>query len=428
MIGLNKIKEIRQKKSFKDFSYLFLSNLALRPIQFVKGIIIAKYIDPSAYGLYRSGELILMLNKFGNLGFNSTAQREIGQARGENNIEKEKFYRSACFSGEFSLALVLLILGLAGSLTTMNNKLTMLVIIMSTLALFASKIHGIYNTEATIQKNFKVISTSNLLSTLSSSILTICLVPFWGIYSVLIFPIFQEIVALFLITRKIKIRSNFILFNKNILKTLKTSMQFSLGTLSYGAFKYTERIIILNQIGQIGLGFFSFSTLISEQLTQFVLMMVKVRKQKMFEELGKQNYQYVHKSVKRETYTFLGISLFLIPIIAIAYKYLIPMYLPKWVEAIDYSYWMLLLLPLKVLGSYEAIIITSAIVNKQNMLTKGMVISTMCMISLSILLIYLGKFNLMTFVYINLFSNLIYIVVINFTYYKYFYKKFINVR
>ena len=101
MSRLKKIKEFSKKKSIKDFSYLFFSNLAIRPIQFVKGIIIAKYIDPSAYGLYRSGELILMLNKFGNLGFNSTAQREIGQARGENDIEKENFYRSACFSGEF---------------------------------------------------------------------------------------------------------------------------------------------------------------------------------------------------------------------------------------------------------------------------------------------------------------------------------------
>jgi O-antigen/teichoic acid export membrane protein len=421
LILWNNLVERVSTKTAKDYLFLTVSNIAIRPIQFVKGIVVAKYISPETYGLYRTGELITMLNKFGNLGFNSTASREVGTALGEKNQRKANYFRLSCYSGEFSLAIILLVLGLTSSLTVISKNVLFLVIITSTFTLFLSKIHGIYTTEAIIQREFKLISISSVVGSAVSSILTILLVPFYGIYAVLLFPVAQELIILFIFWRKINLNTSIKIFDKSISSVFKTSFHFSLSTISYGGYKYAERLILVSQLGTKALGFFSFSSLFAEQATQFVFMMVKVRKQKLFEELGKGNYTAVHKIVKRETNLFLILSILSFPIIGLFLYYFIPLYLPKWVEALNASYLMLILIPLKVLGSYESIVIVSPIVNKQLLLSIGMFISTLFLVIISFLFAYLGVLTLEKFIVINLISSAIYVSIINIAYYKYFY-------
>ena len=67
---------------FTVSSYTALS----RVLGFIRDIFIAKYLGPSDYGLLKSIEMIQMLNKWGNLGFRQTANREIGNLIGKKDL------------------------------------------------------------------------------------------------------------------------------------------------------------------------------------------------------------------------------------------------------------------------------------------------------------------------------------------------------
>ena len=88
MVSIKKIfkiefyKRMYHKKVVRDFSAVVGLNFALKPIQFIKSFIVAKYLGPAEYGILASVQLIQMLDKYGNLGFKSTAKREVGNALG----------------------------------------------------------------------------------------------------------------------------------------------------------------------------------------------------------------------------------------------------------------------------------------------------------------------------------------------------------
>ena len=85
------IKANYNKKVIKDYLAVSGSNIALQPIALLKSFFVAKYLGPSDYGLLKSIDLIRMLNKYGNLGFRQTANREVGDSIGKNNHLKTSY-------------------------------------------------------------------------------------------------------------------------------------------------------------------------------------------------------------------------------------------------------------------------------------------------------------------------------------------------
>ena len=145
------------KKVVKDFTSIVGANILLRPIQLIKGIVVAKFLGPADYGLLKTVELIQMLNKYGSLGFNTALTREAGNAIGNKDNEKLELVRNTAFSSEIVLALTLFFIGASSTLFVDSREVTFLIILASFGLLF-SKFRGILATEATINKNFILIS------------------------------------------------------------------------------------------------------------------------------------------------------------------------------------------------------------------------------------------------------------------------------
>jgi len=110
------IKNILGKKVVKDFLSLTFANIAIKPLSLARGIIVAKFLGPSDYGILKSLELIQKLNKFGNLGFKQTALREVGNYYGAGDFAKAKLTRNTAYSSEIVLSVILFFIGLSSSL------------------------------------------------------------------------------------------------------------------------------------------------------------------------------------------------------------------------------------------------------------------------------------------------------------------------
>ncbi len=422
---LLQLNEIRRKKSFKDFISLVSVTFLMQPIAIIKNFIVAKYLGPADFGLIKSVELIQMMNKFGNLGFVSVAQREIGTANGQNDFVKANRIRSAAYSGEILLSFMLTISGIVSSYFFEGTTIKILIILAS-LGLFFAKVSHIFDAEATIQKKFKIIRNVNLFHGLIVAVLTASLVAFLNVYIVLISPIIASIVGLIIYYNRIQIKYRFTIDFSEIKKILSVSVFFSLATLSYGSYRYAERILVLSTMGTMELGIYGFASMLADQLITVFLVAVKVRKIYVYEALGRGDLKFAHKLVYKETLLLLGIGILAAGALAFTIPYLIEWFLPKWTSAILASQIFLLVIPFKIITSYAAIVTTSPLVNKVKQVPFYQVTATIFLVLSVLLMHYLGKLTLINFILLDILGYALYHLSYLTLYQKYFIRQHLS--
>src|SRR3990172_6473568 len=139
-------KSLLQKKVVRDFLAVVGSEIALRPVQFLKEFFVTKYLGPADYGLLKTIEMVEMLNKYGSLGFKPAAAREIGDAIGKNDEQKANLVRNTAYTAEFLLSLLLFTAALIFSLFFESKQISVLIILASA-GLFAAKVRAIFRSE-----------------------------------------------------------------------------------------------------------------------------------------------------------------------------------------------------------------------------------------------------------------------------------------
>lgn len=417
-------KEHLHKKVVKDFLAVVGSNLAIKPILFLKGFIVAKYLGPGDYGILKTVELIQLLNKYGSLGFNMTAAREVGNAIGAKNKKIDNI-RNTAFSSEIILSIFLFIIGISSSLFFSSSKISILIILAS-FGLLASKLRGILATEAVIQKKFVLTSKITFLTTLIASIVVIITVPFYKIYAVLFTNILVGAFAIIFYYKPLNFKLRFRIDPNEFKRILKISIPLTLGTLSLASFVYTERILIIKYLNKEALGYISFAAMIAGQVTIIFKSAIKVRIQDIYEKIGKKEFKSVHNLVKKETFFLTLFSLICIPILWYSLEFLIPVILPKWLNGVYFVQLYLFTIPFEVILNYPSTVLISKGVNKQNILPLYRFLSTVFFIIVTFILVYLNHLTIANIILIRIGCLAYYNIVILVLYKKYFYNSFVK--
>ena len=183
------IQKLKKSKSISDIFKLGSAQILIRPFQILKSFIVARFLGPEVYGVLKSVEIIQMLNKFGNLGFNATVIRDGIPYITLNEKLKLKKLKNNAFTGEIILSILLVFIGFSSSLF-FGKQLIKISIILASLGLFSSKMLGIIKTELTLNKNFDYLSKIILVNGILNSVFIIITVPFFNIYSVYQFLFF----------------------------------------------------------------------------------------------------------------------------------------------------------------------------------------------------------------------------------------------
>jgi O-antigen/teichoic acid export membrane protein len=419
------VKDIMQKKSVKDISWMIGANILINPLQAAKGFIVAKYLGPEDYGIIKSVELIQMLNKFGDLGFNSTVIRDVGASMGGKNEAEIQEIKNNAYSSELVLTFVLFITGLL-SVFFFQSQVIRSAIILSSIGLFTLKIHNLFATEAIINKRFKLISKLVVLQGIINSIVIITTVPFLKIYAVLAIPIISTSIIIFIYFKQLKIPFRFQFNNTRFKNVFRTSIKFTLGTLSFGVFRYTERIIVITMLGLQAVGFYGFANTILALFVTIFLTNIKVRKMDILEYLGKKEFKRVHKIVVKETTALTLVSFVLVGPLMVGLSILIPMFLDKWIDGIFIAQIFLLILPLKVVNSYMLTVVKSPVVNKLFYSPILQLLATATLLVGSFTMKWFGVMTLENFVYLDIFAYSIVHLTWIYVYYKEYYKTYVK--
>lgn len=420
-----KIKDILKSKSFKDIIWMVVSNILVKPIQLVKSFYVAKYLGPEEYGILKSVELVQMLNKFGDLGFNSTVIREAGTMKGKKDIEgKNKndiiSLKNNAYSAELILSIILFLIGCSMSLF-FENLIVKYSIIFSSIGLLSLKIFNLFHCELVLNRKFKLSGKIIIFQAIFNSVFIILLVPQFKIYSVLLIPIISTIIAIIIMLLNFGIPFNFGIKYYKLKKIFYTSIKLTIGTLSFGVFRYTERIIIISVLGLEAVGYFGFADTILSLLVTIFLMNIKVRKMNILEYLGQKEYVKVNNIVIRETVFLFFASLLTIIISIYLINWLIPIYLLKWKSAIIITQVLLLVLPLKVMSSYIVVVIKSPIVDKLFISPILHLCATFFLLITSYILYVNNLFTLKNFIIIDIIAYSIAHLPYIYIYKKYFY-------
>ena len=411
-------------KPLRDFVSVNLIYLALKPLELFKNFYIAKYLNPSDFGIYKSFELITLLNKYGNFGLKSVASREVGSALAQKEFQYALKKRSTIYPAEISIGLIIFIIGLLSTIFVESNAY-IIFIILASLNILLAKIRGVFSTESGIQKRFILISYITFISSVVGIAIIILTVPKYKIISIFIANIVVSITAIIIYVSKLKFRVKIRQFDIiELKKDLKTGITLSLSSLSEAVYKYSERLYIIFSMGTEFLGFFSLSYLISSQVIILLKTGARVRIQDIYELVGKAEYEKVHKIVIRESLLILGLSLVTIPIGYYGIEWLIPLYLPNWTNTIIYAQMFLLIIPFEVIHLYPTNVLISKQVNKQSTILKIKVFSTSIYLILILFLNFFYQNSLIYMILAAILISSINFVLIIFYYFKDFYLKY----
>ena len=393
-------------------------------MQFVKSLVVARFLGPEVFGTLKSLEMVQMLDKYGNLGFNATARREIGFAKGKGDYEYERIIRNNTYSAEILLSLLLFIIGLLVSLF-LGDRYYSTLLALVTVSLFLSKICNILSTEALIQKNFILISKSRVISTLCSITFILIFIYWLKLYGVILGNALLGLVGIVYFYKKLSFYYNFSIDIEQFKKIIKISIPLTFNTLSLGTFKYSERILILSLLGSKYLGFFAFASMVTSSFLTLIKTFITVRVQDLFEYLGSKKYQKAHNIVFHETLIMVIASLMVIPLIFLATNYFLPLILPEWNESKYYINFYSLILVVEIIPIHATNILNSTLVDKVNLVAGCRIFSTILLCIASYIVFLYGQLTLINFILINIFACAFYAILILIFYHKHFRLKYI---
>jgi len=419
-------KKYKENQSLIDIFNLVSAQVLLRPLQIIKSFFVAKYLGPETFGIVKSVELISMLNKFGNLGFKSVLIRDVTTYNAKGEVLRGNSIKNNAYPAEFCLSFFLLLIGF--TISTFFDEKIFIAIILASLGLFSAKLLGMFQTELQINKKFKDLSKIILYQGIFNVIFIILTVPYFNIYAVLSVPVLSAFLMSFYALKFTGMFFKFQINKKELIQILKISIPLSLPTLFYGLFKYVERGLIIGYLGLVSVGIFGFAdTIVGIFISILIGSVMKVRGLVVFESLAKGEYLKVHKMIIKETLILVLISLIFVCCIFFTVSYLVPIFLPEWVQAIEITILFSLILPIKIIGSYIAFVIRSPKVNKLKVEPILHLFSSFLLLLFFYFLKTSDQLNLYNFILVDLLVVLIFQILLIICYYRFFYNKLVTI-
>lgn len=422
---LGKIKNVTSKKVVKDYFSIAGASLLLQPIQIVKGFFVANILGPADYGILKTVELVQMLSKFGNLGFKTVANREMSHALGEKDYDSVEKYRNTNYTAEIILSIILTIVGIVSAFFFESYKISILLVLAS-ISLFASKVLALLRTESAIQKKFKLLSVNNLYVGFAISILVILITPYLKIYTIFLVNIIVFSFGIYFLRKSLTFPFSFTINNEIFRKSLKIGIPFTIATLTLGLYKYSERILLVEFISATALGFFSFALMISNSITILFKASIKVRIQDIWRLVGAKEFKRLNKMVIKESLILTCFAILLIPFIWLGADFFIPIFLPKYTEAIPIIRVTTLIIPFQVIANYAGAVVTSKTVNKIYVPITLRLISLIVFAGGAYYYYLENNLTLEVYAYLNLAGYAFYNLALLLSYYKSFNKVYLN--
>ena len=409
----------------KDWGAILSSSIIVKFINLSRGIYVAKFLGPETFGILSAIQMISQLQKYGSMGFNSVVGRDAPFYEGEGNYKKVDFIKSSSYSFDLILALILFIAGLA-SVFFIENSTYKIGIAIASCGLLLAKIAKMHTVEIHLEQKFIDNARIELIVT---TIVTVCIllsVKYGGMLSVLFFTAFGSLLTIILYHKKVDYRFKFTFSKVELIRQVKIGFPLMLGTLAYGSYRYSEKILILTYLGAVELGFYALGTRIMDAILNIAITRIRVTKVNLSIMLGKQKYEDFNRKVVTETIISVLTILILSPIFMATVEFIVIRWLQNYIGAIPVLKVIVLASSVRLIGNYVIIAIQSPVVNMQKLFAPLQLTATLFLVSSTIILHKQGLLNLYNFVLLDISGYLIWHLSLVGVYYAKFYNKLVR--
>lgn len=284
-------KESTRWQIFRDISVLMARSVFIRGAKIPVGLIIAHVLGPSGYALLQIINYIPRLTKYGSIGYDAVALREIAHIRAGHGKHEEEEIRAVAFTSDL-LWSALLSLGVGLSSFAYDGIEVRWGLRIAAALLFLNQIARLYAVNIKLDMNFVFLAKVQTFSQLVGLGIAGGTVWFWGIFSVLgasaVTMLIVIVACHFCIGLQFRLRFS----AKEWWRQTQIAGPMSLATLAYGALGWAERGIVGSLFGLEALGVYmlAVSTLTgSLVVVNTLLTAISVR---LYERLGDENGQF----------------------------------------------------------------------------------------------------------------------------------------
>lgn len=423
---LRNIKRFLASKSGRNYKYVLGSGIIVSIVSALRGFFVAKILGPVDFGLLKGVQLVSDLSKYGNLGFSAVVSRDVPHYQHEN--ENEKYVnkiKQTSYSCEALLGIILSTIAILLSFT-FNDKYIQIAVILAALGLLFGKLERIVLVELRLQKKFVLLSKSTALVSLVVSVLVILLLYKLGIYAAIGVPAFASFIFAFLVGKYIKINYRLKINFGELRRQLRIGIPLALTTLSYGGYRYAERIVLLSTKGLEYLGYYGLATFFMDQILNLFQHGYKVRGIKLQELVGKGDYSAAHKMVFRETILLMAIAILVCGVGVFMIELFVELFLDEYSNAILACKIILLAIPIRLMGDYAYTVLVSPLVNKQKITPLANIIATVILVSGAGILYLNDNLTFTNYILIDVIGFFICHAIYVIWYYRYFYIAYVK--
>lgn len=419
----SRLHKLLRTTSAKNLLAIYSSDTIIRILNIFRAFFVAKILRPEDYGILKSVQLISDLAKYGNLGLMAVVRREIPYY--SSDTEKAEYIKGNAYTFDMVIALALFFVALSLFFVESLHEVRWLVF-FSALAMVSARFSRFTLTESYLQGRFVLQSRVVVVSGLFVTVGVIATVPYFRIYSSVIFPALGSLLTFIILFYKLPFRFSFHVNFGELRRQLKIGLPLVAGSLIYGLHRYSERILVLSLYGLKSAGLYGFASVIMDQVLSFSSIALSVRSLELKKILGTGDHRSAHKLVMRETFIVISCAFFLCVLVIGLVPYAIRLLLGEYSESIIYCQVMLLIVPVRMASLYIDEVIVSPIVNRQSLqsILYGCIVAVFagCVLFLH----WNTELSLKNFIIIDICSFIALSGSNLFLYYYFFYREHVN--
>ena len=342
------------KKNIKDTFALFSSSLVSRLFGLIAGVITARVLGPSDFGLLKIINHVPSLAKFGAIGLSGVVKREVPHIRSDKitSTDKEQKIKSTSFSVDILWGLFLSFAIMIIATFYSSNIITYSLIIAS-ITLFFGSLKKIYIIALSLEKRFTDIAKIEVFPSIITSVIIIATIQIGGIYSVMIGGMIASIFIVIVLMRATSLDFLFHINKIELIRQLKIAIPMTAGTFAFGLFGWVQRGLTISVFGSEVLGYYMLFVFILDGITVLMNNFLRSIAIDLYQKLG---LKVIDKETKNAIIKISLIIALLFSLVGglavlVAPK-LIHLFIPEYIKVIPI---LIFLIPILVLESSSSI-------------------------------------------------------------------------
>jgi len=263
------INAVRSTKLARDIFRYGISNIILRALQIVQGLLVANILGPTLFGLKSTINMVFEYGLRGHLGILNSFSKRRQMTEFEEHNDKNLF-SNVSFTFILFLSLFFIVIGLIFFVVTNYDYIIKLSILFISFGIAAHMFYSYFIVILQAQHNFKSISTSNIMLGLFSLLLAVLFILLLGVPGFFLGVAISYTIVVVYSYYRAKIKINLFFDKSTFFFLFKEGLLLFIISLFYLVFFSMDRIFLASYYDITIVGYYAIGLFFSNLMYFFL--------------------------------------------------------------------------------------------------------------------------------------------------------------